>query len=79
MTKKRAYKIEPLERTYYSEKGDDRWKEVSFENLLPKIKMGISEQIVLMLNRNLEKKIKIINLERAIQINDMAEKIFGYE
>ena len=78
MTKKNAYRMIPLEDLYVCSKGSFTWKKVPFKVSLPKVKLGVAEEIAVMLDRKLEKKIKLSTLEQAATVNEFAAKIFGY-
>jgi hypothetical protein len=78
MTKKNAYRLIPLEGLYVCKKGTTEWKPVDFEIAFEDTKFGIAEEIVVMLDDKLERKIGMTTLEKAIQYNKLAEKIFDY-
>jgi len=78
MTKKNAYRMIPLEDLYVCSKGSFTWTKVPFKVSLPKVKLGVAEEIAVMLDRKLEKKIRLPTLEQAAAMNEFAAKIFGY-
>ena len=78
VTKKNIYRLSPLEKLFVSKKGTTDWNEVEFKSSFPNIKMGLAEQIAIMLNDDLEKNLRMITVEKAIQYNKLAEDIFGY-
>lgn len=78
ITRENIYRLSPLEKLFVSKKGSVEWKEVSLQNAFPNIKEGIAEEIAVMLNDELDKKIGMITLNDAIKFNEIAEVIFGY-
>ena len=79
MTKENIYRLIPLEKLFVSKKGSTKWEEVNLQNTFLDVKEGIAEEIATMLNDELDKKIGMISLSDAIEFNEIAEKIFGYE
>jgi len=79
VTKKNVYRLSPLEKLFVLKKGTTEWKEIQIKNIFPKIKMGLAEEIVIMLNDALEKQLKMVTIKRAIEYNKLAEKIFAYK
>ena len=79
VTKKNIYRLSPLEKLFVLKKGTTEWKEIQIKNIFPKIKMGLAEEIVIMLNDALEKQLKMVTIKRAIEYNKLAEKIFAYK
>ena len=79
VTKKNIYRLSPLEKLFVLKKGTTEWKEIQIKNIFPKIKMGLAEEILLMLDDVLEKQLKMVTIKRAIEYNKLAEKIFGYK
>jgi len=49
------------------------------ETVYTDVKPGIAEEVAVMLDDTMEKKIGLISLEKATELNKLAEKIFGYE
>ncbi len=78
VTKENIYRLSPLEKLFISKKGTTEWKEILLEKTFPEVKEGIAEEIATMLNDKLSKKIGMITLNDAIEFNEIAEKIFGY-
>ena len=79
VTKKNIYRLSPLEKLFVSKKGSPEWKEIQIKNRFPKIKMGLAEEIITMLDDVLEKQLKMVTIKRAIEYNKLAEKIFAYK
>ena len=79
VTKKNIYRLSPLEKLFVSKKGSPEWKEIQIKNRFPKIKMGLAEEIITMLDGVLEKQLKMVTIKRAIEYNKLAEKIFAYK
>ena len=78
VTKENIYRLIPLEKLYGLSKGSTEWKEIVVESAFPKVKDGIAEEIAVMLDDDLESKIGMISLQKAIKYNEIAEVIFGY-
>ena len=78
MTRKNTYRLKPLEELYLKKNGSNTWNLVPFDIPFPDLKQGVAEEIVIMLDRNLRKKIELPTLELGIKYNKFAEKIFGY-
>ena len=57
MTDENAYRLMPLEGLYVCKKGTTEWKPVDFEIAFEDTKFGIAEEIVVMLDDKLERKI----------------------
>ena len=79
MTRKNSYQLLPLESILVCKKGTVEWKPVDFESSFPDLKFGIAEQIATMLDDELEDEIGMVTIEKAIEYNKLAEKIFGYD
>lgn len=79
MTKENAYRLIPLEELYVCKKNTTDWQKVPFKTAFPAVKQGITEEIALMLNGDMEQKINLISIEKAAKLNKLAEKIFGYD
>ena len=79
MTKNNAYRLIPLEELYVSPKGTGDWKPISLKTALPDIKAGVAEAIAVMLDNDAERKISMVSLKQTIELNKLAERIFGYE
>lgn len=79
ITKENIYRLTPLEKLFVSKKGSIEWKEISLQKSFSGVKEGIAEEIAIILNDKLNKKIGMINLKDAIKFNRIAEKIFGYK
>jgi predicted dehydrogenase len=78
MTTEHSYKLAPLEEIYISPKGTTSWQRLSFKKAFKDVKPGLAEEIASMLDDNLSKKIGLPTLSKAIMLNQIAEKIFGY-
>jgi hypothetical protein len=77
-TKKNAYRLVPLEQLYRCQKNSTTWVPVKFHKKYPKVKEGISEQILTMLTKNGRNSSNLVSLKEASTFNQVAEKIFGY-
>ena len=77
LTKKRRYLLTPLEKLFYKNFNDDKWKPVKFKISYPNVKAGMAEEIALMLNPNIKNILP--TLVGARKLNLFAEKIFGYD
>lgn len=77
-TKKNAYRLTPLEELSKLPKNSTTWVPVTFENKYPKVKAGISEEILVMLSKNSKNLSNLVSLQEASKFNQVAEKIFGY-
>lgn len=78
-TKNNVYRLIPLEELYVCPKGKVIWEQVNFVTAYPETKPGISEEIAVMLDHDLESKFEMISVEKAIEYNKLAEKIFSYD
>jgi len=78
-TEKNIYRLSPLEKLFVSKKGSSEWKEIRLKKTYSGVKEGIAEEIAVILNDKLNKKIGRINLKDIIEFNRIAEKIFGYK
>lgn len=78
ITTKNAYRLIPLEELHVCKKGDVTWESVPLKTAFPGVKAGIAEEIAVMLDPDIERKVPMISLERAIEYNKLAEKILGY-
>ena len=78
MTKESIYRLTPLEELYECKKGEMEWKKIPIKTAFPDVKTGIAEEIAMMLSDSIEKEIGLTDLEKAIQYNEIAEKIFNY-
>ena len=79
MTKENLYRLMPLEKIFVCKKGTVEWKPVNFQVAFQELKFGIAEEVVAMLDDELEDEIGMVTLEKAIEYNKIAEKIFGYD
>ncbi len=79
MTKENSYRLMPLEKIFVCKKGTVEWKPVDFQVAFQESKFGIAEEVVAMLDDELEDEIGMVTLEKAIEYNKIAEKIFGYD
>jgi predicted dehydrogenase len=78
MTKENVYRLTPLENLYVCPKGSVEWKKINFELAFSSVKFGISEEIALMLDHDMEKMIPLVSLKKAAKLNKFAEQIFNY-
>lgn len=76
-TKENAYRLIPLEGLFVCHKKSVEWKEIPLEISYPNIKPGIAEEIAAMLT--FENDLGLVTLEKAIEYNRLAEKIFDYK
>ena len=76
-TKKNTYRLMPLEDLHIYDKNSEDWIKVNFTQFL-NVKQGIAEEIMLMLDKKLEKSIPLTKLTQATEFVKFAEKIFGY-
>jgi hypothetical protein len=79
MTKENLYQLVPLEDLYATPKYSAEKLQVPFKASFSDTKPGLAEEIALMLQPNIEKKIPLITPYRAVAYNKLAEKIFGYK
>ena len=79
MTKENSYRLMPLEEIHVCKKGTVEWKSVDFQVAFQELKFGIEELVVTMLDDELEDEIGMVTIEKAIEYNKIAEKIFGYD
>lgn len=78
MTKSNSYRLMPLEEISVCKKGTVDWNPIDFSSTHSKTKPGILEQVVIMLDKNLEQSCPLITLEKALDYNELARKIFNY-
>lgn len=78
MTKNNVFKMNPLEELKILNIKTNSWEILKVKNFMDNVKLGIGEEVVLMLNDKMEKEIQLIDLEKAVKLNKIAEKIFGY-
>ena len=79
MTKENLYQLIPLEDLYVTPKYSTNSHRVSFDTAFTDTKPGITEEIALMLEPKMEKKIPLVTIQKAIKYNKLAKKIFGYK
>ena len=79
MTAKNSYRLVPLEDLYVFQKGTTNWEKIHVYSAFSGAKPGLAEEIVVMLDDNLSQKIDLPTLSEALELNKLAEKIFGYE
>lgn len=77
-TKKNAYRLVSLEQLYRCPINSITWIPVKFTIKYPKIKEGVSEQILAMLAKNGKNSSNLVSLREASTFNQVAEKIFRY-
>jgi len=78
MTRENAYRLVPLEKLKVLDKDSSQWKEIKVPTVFNDVKPGLAEQIALMLNDS-ERKVSMVTLSKAVELNKFAEKIFGYK
>ena len=78
MTDSCAYRLMPLEKLFRCEKGSVEWKAVEFECAFADCKMGVAEELAVMLLPELEEEIGLPTVEDAVRFTKLAEVIFGY-
>ena len=78
MTQHNSYRLMPLEELFVCKKGSTEWNPVTFNSTSTKTKSGILEQIVIMLDKSLEKFCPLITLEQSIDYIRIAQKILNY-
>ena len=78
MTKENSYHLVPLEDLYVTPKYSTERLRVPFKAAFNNLKPGLAEEIALMLQPNIEKKIPLVTPQKAAAYNKLAEKIFGY-
>ena len=78
MTKENLYQLVPLEDLYVTPKYSVEKLQVPFKTSFSDIKPGLAEEIALMLEPDIEKKIPLVTPQKAAAYNKLAEKIFGY-
>jgi predicted dehydrogenase len=78
ITRANIYRLVPLEDLSVCKKGKTAWEKIEFEKCFPDVKQGVAEEVAVMLDRRLEELIEMTTLEKVIQYNRIAEKIFGY-
>ena len=76
MTKNNVFLLSPLEKLFVCKKGSTIWKEIDLDIPYPESKPGIAEEISFMLD--MDKKKKLLGLDKATDLIIIAEKIFGY-
>ena len=79
MTAKNSYRLIPLEELYVSTKGTTKWEKIPTSSAFLDAKPGLTEEIAVMLDDNLSQKIDLPTLSEALELNKLAEKIFGYD
>ncbi len=78
MTKENSYRLIPLEELYVCKKNSTVWEKVQFQVAYPNVKQGLAEQLSLMFEKDSKHNDDLVSLEKAIEFNKVAEKIFGY-
>ena len=78
-TKENLYQLISLEELYVTPKYSVERFQVPLKASFSNIKPGLAEEIALMLQPSIEKKIPLITPCRAVAYNKLAEKIFGYK
>jgi|SaaInlStandDraft_2_1057019.scaffolds.fasta_scaffold18440_3 hypothetical protein len=75
-TNKAQYRLMPLEKLYVLKKNTSTWKEISYQNPFKNVKMGIIEELIMSLQK--EDNDDLIDLDNAVNLIKLGEKIFGY-
>lgn len=78
MTSHNVYRMMPLEQLYYCPKGSTDWKPIEISPAYPQVKIGVAEEIAVMLDKSLETFIPLVTLKKAALFTKFAENIFGY-
>ena len=78
MTDQDGYRLMPLEKLYYCKKKSVEWEEIPVNSAYSDCKMGVAEEIAIMLYPELENLFPLITLEQGIKFIKLAEAIFGY-
>ncbi|MGV8058390.1 MAG: Gfo/Idh/MocA family protein [Smithellaceae bacterium] len=78
MTPQNAYRLIPLEKLFRCPKGSVNWEPVEIASAFPNVKEGVTEEIAIMLNKDLENSIPLVTLKNAADHAKLAENIFGY-
>jgi hypothetical protein len=78
MTDAGAYRFIPLEELFWCDKGSVKWKPVEINPAFSECKVGVAEELAVMLAPELEDSIELVTLEKAISFTELAENIFGY-
>lgn len=78
MTDAGAYRLIPLEELFCCDKGSVEWNPVEINPAFPECKVGVAEELAVMLAPELEDSIELVTLEKAISFTELAENIFGY-
>ncbi len=68
----------PLEKLFRCPINSVTWEEVNFNVTYPNVKLGVAEEIAIMLDDSSTKKPDLIDLEKAYQYCKLSERIFGY-
>lgn len=78
MTSKNSYKLQPLEELSVYSKNSNNWKKILLKKPYSKVKEGLSEEIIAMLNPKEKSFSNSVTLDKAIKTIQITEKIFGY-
>jgi len=68
-----------LEEIYACPRDTGTWKKVSFQSAFSDLKQGIAEEIAILLSDDKKHISKLPSIEKTIEFNKLAEKIFGYK
>jgi len=79
ITKKNIYRLVPLEDLYVCTVGSVNWEKIPLKIAYPDVKAGIAEEIAVMLSDDIEDKIEMVSIDKAVEFNNLAERIFGYD
>jgi predicted dehydrogenase len=75
-TKNNSYRLVPIEELFVCHKKNVNWEKIPLDVSYPDVKPGIAEEISAMLSD--EKDFGLISLQKAFELNKLAEKIFNY-
>lgn len=78
MTSANAYHLMPLEKLYRVPRGKVAAEEIPFEAPFADVKLGVAEEVAVMLNPSLEDRLKLPTLLDSARWNEFAEEVFGY-
>ena len=79
MTREHAYRLMPLEELWQSARGTFDWQRVPATAAFPGIKLGVAEQVALMLDAELENLIPLTTVRRAAALTSVVERVCNYQ
>ena len=77
-TTRGAFLFQPIEELSYRCNGSDAWQPIPVTQPFAGIKPGVAEQLAVMLLPELEATFPLVTIDRAAELNRIAEAIFGY-